>query len=114
MLLITIQNPRMHDLSMLKRVNLRKYQREPLCAKFYKSTIVSKNVIRSDGIEMHKEKRPCNYFSNSFTYCQAEQIKEGRSVCPNSLARTHGIFLFKVKQFHLHTCLVHSNAIFIL
>ena len=44
-------------------------------------------------------------FSNSFTYCQAEQIKKGESLCPNVLARTHGIYLFKVEQFHLYSCI---------
>ena len=35
-------------------------------------------------------------------------------MCPNVLARTHGIYLLKIEQFHLHTCLGHSNVIFIL
>ena len=39
--------------------------------------IVIKNVIWSENTLMHKAVRPSNYFSNSFTYNQAEQIKKG-------------------------------------
>ena len=36
-----------------------------------------KNVNGSDKNLMHKAKRPSNYFSNTFTHNQAEQIKKG-------------------------------------
>ena len=35
-----------------------------------------KNVNRSEDTLMHKAECPSNYFSNSFTHYQAEQIKK--------------------------------------
>ena len=37
---------------------------------------------------MHKAERPSNYFSNSFTYDQAEQIKK-RVICVQILLEPH-------------------------
>ena len=34
------------------------------------------NVIGYDGNLIHKAERPSNYFSNTFTYNQAEKIKK--------------------------------------
>ena len=39
--------------------------------------MVIKNVNWSEDTLMHKAERPSNYFSNSFTHYQAEQIKKG-------------------------------------
>ena len=35
------------------------------------------NVIEADDTMMHSAERPSNYFSNTFTHNQAEQIKKG-------------------------------------
>ena len=47
---------------------------------------------------MHKAERPSNYFSSSFTYNQAEQIKKG-VICVQILLEIHlnehGRFLFQ-------------------
>ena len=42
-----------------------------------KISIVIKNVIESEDTLVHKAVRPINYFSNTFTHYQAEQIKKG-------------------------------------
>ena len=42
-----------------------------------KKSIVIKNVIWSENTLKHKAEHPSNYFSNSFTYNQAEQVKKG-------------------------------------
>ena len=42
-----------------------------------KKSMVIKNVIGSEDTLMQKAERPSNYFSNSFTHNQAEQIKKG-------------------------------------
>ena len=34
------------------------------------------NVIEADDTMMHSAERPSNYFSNTFTHNQAEQIKK--------------------------------------
>ena len=49
-----------------------------------KISIIIKNVIWSEKTLMHKAVRPSNYFSNSFTYNQAEQTKKG-VICVQSL-----------------------------
>ena len=41
-----------------------------------KISIVIKNVIWSEKTLMHKAVHPSNFFPNSFTYNQAEQIKK--------------------------------------
>ena len=41
-----------------------------------------KNVIGSEDTLMHKVERPGNYFSNTSTHNQAEQIKKGVILCP--------------------------------
>ena len=59
---------------MLKGIYIKKDQREFLCAKIKKISIVIKNVIWSEKTLM------CVLaisFSNSFTYNQAEPIKKG-------------------------------------
>ena len=43
---------------MLKGINIKKDQREFLCAKMLKISIVIKNVIRSEKALMHKAKHP--------------------------------------------------------
>ena len=54
-----------------------------------KISIVIKNVIWSERTLMHKAVRPSNYFfSNSFTYNQAEQIKKG-VICVQILLEIH-------------------------
>ena len=55
--------------------------------------------------------------SNSCTHHQAEQIKK-RVICVQILFEyfrlNTGEPIFKVAQLHLHTCLGHSNVVFIL
>ena len=61
---------------------------------------------------MHKAERPSNFFSNSFTYDQAEQIKKG-VICVQILLEIHltehGRFHFQGRTFFLHTCLGHTQ-----
>ena len=78
----------MQGLLILKGTYIKKDQREFLCAKILKISIVIKNVIWSDKTSMHKAVRPSNYFFNSFTYDQAEQIKERSHLCPNFVGNT--------------------------
>ena len=60
-------------------------------------SIIVKNVIWSEKTLMHKAERPSNYFfSNSFTYDQAEQIKKRSNLCPNLLE----IHLTQNDRFH--------------
>ena len=47
---------------MLKRNKIKKDQREFLCAKIYKISIVIKNVNGSEDTLLHKAERPSNYF----------------------------------------------------
>ena len=63
---------------MLIGIYIKKDQREFLCAKIWKISIVIKNVIWSEKKLMHKAKQCvlAIIFSNSFTYNQAEQIKK--------------------------------------
>ena len=62
----------------------------------------------SGKILMHKAVRPSNYFSNSFTYNQAEQIKK-EVICVQILLEIHltehGRFSFSRSGNFLHTCL---------
>ena len=53
-----------------------------------KISIVIKNVIWSVKTLMHKAVRPSIYFSNSFTYNQAEQIKK-EVICAQVLLEIH-------------------------
>ena len=53
-----------------------------------KISIVIKNVIGSEDILMHKADRPSNYFSNTFTHNEAEQIKKG-VICVQILLEIH-------------------------
>ena len=78
----------MQGLLILKGTYIKKDQREFLCAKIIKISIVIKNVIWPEKTSMHKAVRPSNYFSNSFTYDQAEQIKKRSHLCPNFVGNT--------------------------
>ena len=51
--------------------------------------------------------------TNSFVYCQAERIKK-KKCFPIYLARTHGIYIFKVEQIYSNTCIGDSYIVFIL
>ena len=59
---------------------------------------------------MHKAERPSNYFSNSFTYNQAEQIKKG-VICVQILLEIHlpEQISFSRSDNFLHTCLGHNQ-----
>ena len=50
---------------------------------------------------MHKAERPNNYFFNTFTHIQAEQVKKGVILCPNLVRNTpdfeHSRVHFKVE-----------------
>ena len=48
-----------------------------------------KNVIGSENTLIHKAERPSNYFSNSFTHYQAEQLKKGGVICVHILSEIH-------------------------
>ena len=61
---------------MLKGIYIKKIKGNFCARKSKKISIVIKNVIRSEKTLMHKAVQPSNYFSNSFTYNQAEQIKK--------------------------------------
>ena len=39
-------------------------------------SIIIKNVIEAEHTMMHSAERPSNYFSDTFTHNQAEQIKK--------------------------------------
>ena len=49
---------------------------------------VIKNVTGSEHTLMHKADRPNDYFSNTFTHNQAEQIKKG-VICVQILLEIH-------------------------
>ena len=66
MLFFIIQNPKMQGLLMLKGIYITKDQREFLCAKIKKISIVNKNVILSEKTLMHKAEGPSNYFFQFF------------------------------------------------
>ena len=51
---------------MLKGIYIKKDQREFLCAKILKISIVIKNVVWSEKTLMHKAVRPSNYFFQFF------------------------------------------------
>ena len=53
-----------------------------------KISIFIKNVIGSEDTLVHKAERPSNYFSDSFTHNQAEQIKKKRNLCLNFIRNT--------------------------
>ena len=61
---------------------------------------------------MHKAESPSNYFSNSFTHYQAEEIKKG-VICVQILLEIH-LSEHSRFHFHSHTCLGHSNVVFVL
>ena len=52
----------MQGLLILKGTYIKKDQREFLCAKILKISIVIKNVIWPEKTSMHKAVRPSNYF----------------------------------------------------
>ena len=58
MLFVIIKNPKMQGLLMLKGIYIRKDQREFLCLKIQKISIVIKNVIWSEKSFMHEAVRP--------------------------------------------------------
>ena len=64
--------------------------KENFCLRKFKKKIRigNKNVIGSEETLMHKAERPSNYFSNSFTHNQAEQIKKG-VICVHMLLEIH-------------------------
>ena len=47
---------------MLKRILIEKNQREFLCAKIEKISIIIKNVIEAEDTMMYRAERPSNYF----------------------------------------------------
>ena len=80
---------------MLKRIYIKKDQRDHLCAKIQNISIVIKNVIWSEKTLMHKAVHPSNYF---FQFFQAEQIKKGVFCVQISLEihlTEHGRFHFQ-------------------
>ena len=93
---------------MLKGIYIKKDQREFFVRENLKKiSIVIKNVIWSEKALIHKAVLPSNFFSNSFTYDQAEQIKK-EVLCVQILLEIHltehGRFHFQGRNF-LHTCL---------
>ena len=66
MLFFIMSNPKMPDLLMLKGIYIKKDQREFLCAKILKISIVIKNIIGTEKTLKHKAECPSNYFSQFF------------------------------------------------
>ena len=66
MLFFIIKNPIIKGLLMLKGVYIKKDQREFLCAKIQKISIVIKNVIWYEKKLLHKAVHPSNYFFQFF------------------------------------------------
>ena len=56
----------MQDLLMLKGIYIKKDQREFVCAKISKLSIVIKKVIWSEKTLIHKAERPSNYIFQFF------------------------------------------------
>ena len=54
-----------------------------------------KNVIWSENTLKRKAEHPSNYFSNSFTYNQAEQVKKRSNLCLEIHLTEHGRFHFQ-------------------
>ena len=63
---------------------------------------------------MHSPERPSNYFSNTFTHNQAEQIKKGVIFCPNFVRNTPDLntaqSISRLNNFITH-CLGHSKLL---
>ena len=66
MLFSIILKPKMQGLLMLKGIYIKEDQREFLCAKIQKISIVIKNVIWDEKNLMHKAVRPSNYVFQFF------------------------------------------------
>ena len=91
---------------MLEGIYIKKYQREFLCAKIQKISIIIKNVIWPEKTLKHEAVRPSNYFfSNSFTYNQAEQIKK-EVICVQILLEIH---LTEHGRFHFGQLFTHLS-----
>ena len=73
---------------MLKRFKFKKEKKGIFMRESLKKSIVIKNVIGSKDTMMHKAVSPSNYFSNTFTHYQAEQIKKG-VICVQILLKIH-------------------------
>ena len=71
-----------------KRFTLKKIKRNFCARKSKKISIIIKNVIWSEKTFMHQPERPSNFFSTSFTYNQAEQIRKGVT-CVQILLEIH-------------------------
>ena len=61
---------------MLKGIYIKKIKGNFCAQKSKKISIIIKTVVWSEKSLMHKAECPSNFFSNSFTYNQAEQIKK--------------------------------------
>ena len=83
---------------MLKGIYIKKKRSKGIFVRenLKKISIVIKNVSWSEKTLMHKAERPCSYFSISFTYNQAEQIKKG-VICVQILLEIH---LTEYGRFH--------------
>ena len=89
MLFFIILNPEMQGLLMLKEIYIKKKIKGNFCArKSKKISIFIKNVLWSEKTWMHKAEYPRNFFPNSFTYKQAEQIQKG-VICVQILLQMH-------------------------
>ena len=66
MLFFIIQNPKMQGLLILKGTYIKKDQREFLCAKIKKISIVIKNVFWPEKTSKHEAVRLSNYFFQLF------------------------------------------------
>ena len=99
MLFFIIKNTKMQGLLMLKEIYKKKRSKGIFVRENLKISIVIKNVIWSENTLMHKAVHPSNYFfSNSFTYNQAEQIQKEVNLCPNFVRNNltkHGRFHYQ-------------------
>ena len=73
---------------MLKGFTLKKIKGNFCARKPKKISIIIKNIIWFEKTLMHEAERSSNFFSNSFTYNQAEQIKKGL-ICVQILLEIH-------------------------
>ena len=89
MLFFHYLEPQNAGLVDIKRdLHLKKIKGNFCARKSKKQASLLKNVSWPEKTSKHKAVRPSNFFSNSFTYDQAEQIKKRSHLCPNFVGNT--------------------------
>ena len=80
LLYVVFRNLKPHNAGLVdgkKGFKFKKIKGNFCARKSKKISIVIKNINESEDPLMHKAEGPSNYFFNSFTHYQAEQIKKG-------------------------------------